>query len=374
MNAIIRLLLGTACILCFAHFTMHDGDDDLVKSKSFTVTKGGSLEVSVGGGDIRIVPWDKNEVSLKARGIDEEDFDGLTWKMTGNTVVVRTRSSWDWSGNVRFEINVPSSFNLDLETSSGNVEVQGTIAGIVKASTSGGDVRCTDIDGDLTMRTSGGDIKAGHVSGEADLNTSGGDIRLAGVKKGLQAKTSGGDITVGDVGGEASVSTSGGNVDVGKVGGRAELITAGGDIDLGGASGAVRVKTAGGDLRILNVRGSIDAKTAGGDVVAELTPDGKGQSRLASAGGMITLYIPENAKATINARIRIQERWRRDGNRKYRIRSDFTGDGAATTEDDDDRLVTGTYQINGGGETISLETVNADIQIRKLTGESHKRE
>ncbi len=391
MNTLLRTLLAAVSIFVFSHFTMHDGDDDLVKTKSFTVAKGGTLELSVSDGDVRIVPWEKGEVFIKVRGADQEDLDGLSWSMTGNTVRVRSqdRNNWGWSSHLRYEISVPSTFDLDLETSAGQIDIQGPLTGSVKASssagdvllgsvtgtvdlhTSGGDVRAGTIDGDLIMKTSGGDIEAGKVSGIAELSTSGGNIRIEGVKKNLHAKTSGGDITVGDVGGEVSVSTSGGNIDIGKVGGPVTANTAGGDVDLGAATGAVSVKTSGGDLRLLNLRGTLEAKTAGGDVVAELTPDGKGRSRLSSAGGAITLYLPENAHATVDARIRVQGGWRRNRD-EYRIRSDFKGDNTSTNEDD--RTITGTYTINGGGESISLETVNADIQIRKMNGESHKKE
>lgn len=394
MNSFLRLLALLCCFAPAVHAAVPDGDDDLVKSNSFAVSKGGHLEVAVGEGDIRIIPWDKNEVFVKARGIDQEDFDGLKWSLKGNTVVIRNRNSseWGWSSSssrVRYEINVPASFNLDLGTSSGEIDIQGAIVGSVRAatssgdvllgkvtgsvdlSTSGGDVRSGDIDGALQMKTSGGDIKAGNVTGEVDLSTSGGNIRIGTVKKGLRARTSGGDIMVGDVGSAVSLVTSGGNIDVGKVAGGADLNTAGGDIELGGAAGAVTAKTAGGDLHLYGIRGSVQAKTAGGDVIVELTPDGKAKSRLASAGGNITLYVPEQATATVTARIRVQGSWRRN-REEYRIRSDFKGD--ESTARDDDRAITGSYELNGGGETISLETVNADIQIRKLTGESKKRE
>jgi DUF4097 and DUF4098 domain-containing protein YvlB len=389
MKNLLSTLLLAACMLAPGRAAAHDGDDDLVKTKSFTVGKGGTLEVSVGGGDVRVIPWEKGEVAVKVRGADEEDFDDLTMTMSGSTVRIRTGSKWDWSDHMRFEISVPSAFNLDIETSSGNLDIQGALTGTVRASTSagdvtmgnvtgdvelatsGGDVRAGDVEGDLRMRTSGGDIKAGKVSGEADLSTSGGNIRIANVLKGLHAKTSGGDVTVGDVGGAASVATSGGNIIVGKVTAGADLTTAGGDVDLGGATGTVTVRTAGGNLRLLDIRGNVDGKTAGGDVMVELTPDGKGKSRLASAGGEINLYLADQARATVNARIRVQGSWGRKRD-TYRILSDFKGEGG--TDSENGRTVTGTYAVNGGGETISLETVNADIQIRKLTGESRKRE
>ncbi len=396
MKYALRLIVGLLCITTAGGAVQKDNEQDMVKTKSFSVNKGGMLEMSVGGGDIRIVPWEKNEVLVKVRGIDDEDMEDLKMSSSGNTVRIRNRSDWNnnysrwgWSNNIRFEINVPSQFDFDLKTSAGYVEFQSAVTGEVRATTSagditlmnvtglvdintsGGDVRVGNVDGNLVMRTSGGDIKAGTVSGQAKLSTSGGNISIDNVKKTLWAKTSGGDVIIGDVGGDADISTSGGNIDVGKVSGSVQMNTAGGDIELASASGTVTAKTAGGNLHLFNITGSVEARTAGGDITAELTPGGKGRSKLSTASGEIRLYVAPNAKATIQARIRVQGSWKYQQD-DYRIRSDFKGEG--NTADDDDRSITGTYLLNGGGETITLETVNADIQIRKLTAESHRRE
>ena len=356
-----------------------------VRSKSFSVSKGGSLEVSTSVGDIRMSPWEKNEVFVEVDGIDEEDLDRLKMTQNGNAVRVSFRPKWGDYGDVHFEINVPSQFDIDLKTSGGNLEftgnmsgkingstaggdirLKGNIGGTVDMSTSGGNVEVKNITGDGFLKTSGGDIRIGTVNGELEASTSGGDIDVESVGKSLNAKTSGGDIRVGNVGGEAKVSTAGGDIKMGKVSGKASMSTAGGDIELKGASGTVTAKTAGGDIRIENVTGTIEAKTAGGEVEAELIPSGKGSSRLTSAGGNIKLSVPENARATIEARIQIQDRWRKY-KEKYKIHSnDFKADSYEIDEDEEE--IRATYKLNGGGETIFLETVNADIEIKKMRG------
>ena len=149
---------------------------------------------------------------------------------------------------------------------------------------------------------------------------------------------------------------------MGKVSGKASMSTAGGNIELKGASGSVTAKTAGGDVRLENITGSIEAKTAGGEVDAELFPAGKGSSRLASAGGNVRLRVPENARVTIEAVIRIQDRWRM-GSERYKVRSDFKAESYEKNEDDEE--IRAIYKLNGGGESIFLETVNADIEIKK---------
>jgi len=360
-------------------------DERGVREKSFTVDKGGRLEVSVRSGDIRISPWSKAEVRIVADGIDEEDIDRLRMSQSGKTVRVefRPRGNWrgGWNGNPRFEISIPVDFNVDMKTSGGDLEVTGGVNGKIEGSTSGGDIKLNSVTGTVDLSTSGGDVRVGDIKGNADLSTSGGDIELRSVDgeanvrtsggditvtqvgKRLVAKTSGGDIEIGDVGGEADVSTSGGDVKVGKVSGDARLRTAGGNIRLQGASGKVGASTAGGDIDLANITGSIDAKTAGGEIKAELVPSGKGSSELKTAGGDIRLAIPENAKATIEAVIRVEDRWRSRRDR-YEVRSDFTAE--SYEKDSEYGDVRATYVLNGGGEKIYLETVNSNIEIRKL--------
>ncbi len=350
------------------------------ESKSFKVSKGGALEVSTGAGDIRVTAWEKREVFVEAIGINPDDLDRLEMTQTGNTVRVEYDPRWDSKGRIRFDIKAPSEFNLDLRTSGGDLQIRGSMTGTlegstaggdiilenvngtVNMSTSGGDISCGRVQGDVNLKTSGGDIELGDASGKVEVTTSGGDIHVGNVGKTLRARTAGGDIQIGDVGGEAVVSTAGGDVGVGRVSGRASISTAGGDIELGGASGTVKVSTAGGDIELEDITGSIEAKTAGGDIHAELMPSGKGRSMLESAGGDLLLYVPDNAKATIEASIEIYGG--RGWSEGYDIQSDFEAD--QYEKDEDEREIRGTYKINGGGELISLKTVNGNIEIRKM--------
>lgn len=371
------ILVAVPFFVAFSGFIEEDG-----RTKSFTVGKGGTLEVSVDGGDIRINVWDKNEVLVKAEGLDESDLKRLEMTQNGNDVRVELRSRWgSHSGHSRFDITVPSQYNASLHTSGGDIDVRGTMNGTVKGATSGGDVtlgnmtggrvdlstsggnmRTGDIQADVRLSTSGGDIELGSVGGEVSVNTSGGNITVKSVGKSLKANTSGGNINIGDVGGEAKVSTSGGDIQVRKVSGSATLSTSGGDIELGSASGIVKAHTSGGNLKLENITGSIDAATSGGDVAADLRPTGKGRSKLASSGGEITLSLPEDAKATVEATIRLQG-WGRH-NDEYQVRSEFKADTYDRRGDPEE--IRAVYKLNGGGELIELKTVNSNINVKKL--------
>jgi DUF4097 and DUF4098 domain-containing protein YvlB len=355
------------------------------QSNSFKVSKGGTLEVSVRAGDIRLSTWDKNEVFVKAREIEKGDLDDLEMTQTGNTVRVEFDSRW--GSTPQFDISLPSQFNVDAQTSGGDISVTGSITGSISGKTSGGDIKIGevvgtvdmntsggdittgDVQGDLHLNTSGGDVHVGFVSGKADVNTSGGDIRVEKAGKTLRANTSGGNIVVGDIGGEATVSSAGGDVIVGRVSGGASLGTAGGNLSLRSATGRVIAKTAGGDIVLDSVAGSVDARTASGSIDAEWIPTGKGKSKLSTAAGDITLYVPENAKATIVAQVRMRGWWK-DEEEESNIYSDFK---ANTFEKNErDREIRATYILNGGGDTIALETALGSIEIRKL--DSHVRQ
>jgi DUF4097 and DUF4098 domain-containing protein YvlB len=353
-------------------------------TKSFPVKKGGELSVQTEntGADISIHVWDRDEVKVVVDGIPEEDIKALDMSESGNRVVVEyyaERGNWRRSRNARFNINVPSEFSLELSTAGGDIEVEGKIKGKVDAGTSGGDVSVDDVqgsvelstsggdvttgnvDGDASLKTSGGDIDVRDVTGMAELLTSGGDIQVGKVGKDLEAKTAGGDVVVKDVGGHADVATAGGDIQLGAISGSADLRTAGGDVSLEGANGKVIAKTAGGDIQLRGVSGSIEAETAGGDISGDLIPTGGGNSSFETKGGDIELMLPENAKVTIDADIRIYRDHWGDDKDEYDIYSDFKPE----SKEKDKRGIHAKFILNGGGPKIVLETIQGDIHIVK---------
>ena len=348
-------------------------------TRSFPAGETGNLTVNVKSGDIRIETG-KSEVQVRALGIDESDQKNLEIRQEGTSVFVSFQPDGHGS-DARFEIGVPTGFNLDLNTSGGDVRIAGFLAGNLSAKTSGGDIRMEDIDGEVNVTTAGGDIGAGAVGGSAKFKTAGGDISVASVDGEVQAQTAGGDIDIGDVGsrleaataggdiklknvgGEATAKTAGGDIIVGEVGGSATLKTAGGDLMLSSASGSVEAKTAGGDLDLRNVSGAIEGKTAGGDIVAELIPSGDGSSTLSTSGGDITLALPPSARASITATIKISGSWASHQG-DFDISSQFGN--LNVVRDQSKREIRAEIAICGGGESITLETTNGDISINKL--------
>ena len=258
--------------------------------KTFTVQPGGNFKASTQGGDIIIKTADVNEVHISAKEVIRASSDKeadellqdltLTFEQNGTEVVAEAKyeKSGGWhTGNwppvqVSFTVTVPRNFNLNLNTSGGDIAVA-SLKGDVRARTSGGELKFDRIDGNLDGHTSGGDITLTEGTARAQLGTSGGNIHIDRAGGPTEVTTSGGDIIINSVAQLISATTSGGNVKA--------VITEPIKQD-------TLLSTSGGDVRVRVVKGAgfqLDASTSGGDVNAEgltLTIDkgGVGKSRL----------------------------------------------------------------------------------------------
>lgn len=390
---------------------------------SFPVKPGGTLSTDNAFASIEIGSWSKDEVEVtieKRSKTDHGDrarraFEAIEVKTETRGADVRISVNGPNSHRrngiaVRITAQVPESYNLDLESTGGNIEVDDH-RGDVRARTSGGDVilghireaavdvrttggdiRLESGEVDTRMTTSGGDVQIEHARGRTKARTSGGDIQIERAEGEVDVRTSGGDIQIEHTAG-AVAATSGGDLQIENATGSLSLTTSGGDIQIENAMEAVRAESGGGDIEIENARGSVEVKSKGGDIDIEnadggvsamssggdinvgLTGDDLSMDRschLETTGGEVTVYLPEDLPATIDAKVLIGSTgfWKR-GN--YRVYSEFDLSG------NNDGSRTGTWawvsglagsarvkgDINGGGDLIRIVTTNGNIRIRK---------
>ena len=259
--------------------------------KTFTVQSGGNFKALTQGGDITIRTADTPEVRIHVKQVvrasSEKEADeileklSLTMEQTGNDVFAEAKYEsrpmgfhfGNWPPvSVSFEVTVPKNFNLNLNTSGGDIVVA-SVKGNVRARTSGGNLKFDRVDGEIDAHTSGGDIVLQEGTARAKLGTSGGDVQIDRAGGPTEVSTSGGDITINSVTQLISASTSGGNV-------RATLTEP--------LKQDTVLSTSGGDVRVNIVKGAgfeLDASTSGGDVRAEgltitIAKGGVGKSRL----------------------------------------------------------------------------------------------
>lgn len=317
-----------------------DGNDVSVTAESKSDRRTRSLYVSV-----RVVVPSRYSIDVRTGGggIEVGDLEGnVTAHTSGGGIEV---------GRIR-------NGSVKVYTSGGGIEIESIENGDGQVETSGGGISVGDVTGNLTVYTSGGGIDVGDVGGELVAETSGGGIRIGVVGATVLAETGGGGIRVEGSGGSVEVNTRGGSITIENAGGPVRAKTSGGSIKVRGSAGPVNVRTSGGNITLWDVHGAIEARTSGGDITAELVvADPKVDTRctLESAGGDITIRLPQKLKADIDAESRLER-----PRRKYRITSDFPLD-----IDSGSRRITAQGKLNGGGDLIRLRTTNGDIEIRK---------
>jgi len=232
--------------------------------KSFDVRPGGTLFVDTRSGSIEVLTHNKDvvdiEITFKSKFAGESKLTkymkemDLKFGTEGDDVHIVLEkeddsifSGW-WKGlNVRFDIKVPKTYNVNLETSGGSIHVG-------------------DLDGTVYSHTSGGSLKFGKITGKVRGKTSGGSIRLEGCMGPVEVKTSGGSITIGEVKGQVQAHTSGGSISVDEV------------------------------------MGAIQAHTSGGSVTAKITKQPENDCELKTSGGSIHVYLAEDIGMHLDAK------------------------------------------------------------------------
>lgn len=282
---------------------------------------------------------------------------------------------------VTFDLEVPTRFNLDLETQGGGVEVT-KLEGELRAVTAGGDIRTGDVTGPVRVetqggaidlgnisqrveaRTAGGGIHVGDVRGDATLDTSGGEIVAGMVQGTLRAETAGGDIVLRGASGPIYAETAGGQIQLGQCGANVRAETAGGSIHVDTARGRVQAETAGGSIDLMQLMSGVRAETAAGHIRAHINAS-RGTfapSSLETSVGDIHVFLPPDLPLNIDAVI--------EEAMGHRIMSDFPLNVRGGQGD----LVAGTVEgrgaLQGGGNELKMRTVMGNIEIRKLDAQT----
>ena len=177
-------------------------------------SENGSISVETGGtGVIQVTTTITNPSRVEYQAVQK-----------GNTVEVTADGKGGFNlfrrgGGAEVVIVVPKSTDLDLETSNGNIEVEGVeVTALASLKSSNGRVTLTDVGGDLMVKTSNGSINIHDFNGQMDGRTSNGRIDFTGTLRSNsenRLRTSNGSINVTLVntpGVEVDASTSNGKV------------------------------------------------------------------------------------------------------------------------------------------------------------------
>lgn len=212
----------------------------------------------------------------------------VSTEQQGDTVNVSARADWNFFQfglrSVNFEITVPPTCDIQLNTGSGQVSLQGT-SGNIRARSGSGGIEANNLQGQIELKTGSGSIQGDNLQGTAQLQTGSGRITLYEIKGPVTAKTGSGRIEIGrgSLARASRISTGSGSIDFeGTIDPRS-------NIDMHTGSGGIQLRLPANSAFIL------DARTGSGGVQNEFgnreTGDGpRALLKLRTGSGGIRVY------------------------------------------------------------------------------------
>jgi hypothetical protein len=190
MKPLVIVLIIIALLVGFAGMssTNFRGTERVIPAQVYTVSSAPTLVLDNGSGDVHVHVGNVNNVVVSARergfGMfrDNDEQQMVTTEQQGNTITVSpTRRSGMFGQQVDLDITVPTATNLELHTTSGDINVEG-VNGQVTLATESGDIKGSNLSGVLNTSTTSGDVKLEQtlLRGNSSLKTNSGKIELEG--------------------------------------------------------------------------------------------------------------------------------------------------------------------------------------------------
>jgi DUF4097 and DUF4098 domain-containing protein YvlB len=198
--------------------------------------RGGTVDLSLISGKIRVTGWDRPEVKISA----SIESGMLRFDANSSRVSLSVEESDDSGrrrrhdvGDARYDVSVPRGVRLILEGVSGDIIATGSQGEIEATSVSGdvdvangirevsaesvsGSVHAAEVNGNLRAETVSGDVRAESITGNLEATSVSGNVRLVGAQsKDVRTETVSGDIVYSgsiDAGGRYSFESHSGTL------------------------------------------------------------------------------------------------------------------------------------------------------------------
>ncbi|MBN9735134.1 MULTISPECIES: DUF4097 family beta strand repeat-containing protein [unclassified Pseudonocardia] len=268
------------------------------RRESWACTGPAELEITIGGGDVRI---DLVEDAAEVRVEVSADRSGAPWSggLGGLLDWIGTSMSGGgappaagWSGR-GFEPIVGAPWER-----TGDPSAEAVDAVTVEWSGPGGRlvVRGPDEPGLSSVPLS---VTVSAPAGSrAAVRTGAAGVRVTGRASWAAVRTGSGTARVAEVTGDADITTGSGGIDLGSCGGRAELRTGGGGVEAGSLAGPSRVRTGSGDVRLGQVTGDLEIRSGSGDLV--LADAVCGDVRVSTGSGNVRVGVHSGVAAELD--------------------------------------------------------------------------
>jgi Putative adhesin len=194
-----KLAVAGAMLLAVAAATPSARAEDV--TKSFTVNGRAIVRVDTNDGSVRVTSGDNKEVQFRVEysGYELNRNLRVDTRQDGDKVelVARVNGHWGfWGGhsrNLRIEVRMPKSGDLQVSTGDGAVEAA-SVDGNINISTGDGSVKANDLSGTIDLHTGDGSISVDKLRGEIKMRTGDGSIEAHGLDGKVTADSGDGHI------------------------------------------------------------------------------------------------------------------------------------------------------------------------------------
>jgi hypothetical protein len=306
--------------------TEHEAYTETISTANFPSTPRLILEQPTG--DVRIEGWDRPEVQVSV----EDSAGTFEVEQEGSVVRVRTRPG-------KFKL---VNFIEPAEEAFGSIRIGLQAAGL------------EELGARIERQVERSVRRIGRKFGHFDFGEwlhGGQDYTIRVPHEcDLTLRTSSGDISVSNVSGTHYLQSTSGSIKLSRCSGNALVSSSSGDISVQDAQGNLAVRTVSGDISTqgLDVK-ELSVSTTSGDLTLDLLRLPDHPLELKSVSGDLTLYIPADARVTLEFSTisgdidcgfpRSQVSYTARGRRGVNL------------------------SINGGGQTIRVQTVSGDISV-----------
>jgi hypothetical protein len=296
--AMVIVLPVTTFLVCGNH-AASQGDASV---SSTQVRPGQRVVISnrFGFGSIIVIGWDGETVEATAKTLADERAVPVTIKndpADAARIVITTAPAPAQPVNekVRLTVKVPHHAELepiyvpkaevnvtnlkrkvDVRSDSGKVIVSGVAAATVR--TASGEIRVSDVTGDVRLDTSSANVVVTRVNGDLTADAGSANLRITETR---------GSTTITTTTGNVDLKYAMGDVRVVSINGRTNIHCAKGRVDIGDTSGVITLS---------GVDGDVDVMTSGGRATLTGLPGADHLYRLRTLSGSVSVNLPADTK------------------------------------------------------------------------------
>jgi DUF4097 and DUF4098 domain-containing protein YvlB len=296
--------------------------------KTESLARDGKVEIRNVSGNVDVVTWDRNEVSIDALKTSRASTMDKAKENASKVKIEVTREN----GILKIETKYPKPSIKNL-----NVSVYYKVTIPSQAS--------------ISARTVSGDVTLEDIGGKAAAETKSGDVTVTGAQNGAKAETVSGDVYVVDIDNGAFCKTASGNVKAKNVTGNTDLNCVSGDVTGENIRGDVEADTVSGSVKLLDISQAevVKGKTMSGSVIymGEINPSGR--YSLNAHSGKVEMTIPSNSAFDLSA-----------STFSGSIKTDFKVMMSGTLSK---KKISGS--VNGGGADVNLKTFSGSVYLKK---------